>query len=128
MAVTPTVTNKIGMEDGSLALYTWVLTTAEPIGLPINYAGEWADKTWSIGDGGSDNFGGATCSIRGGNIAGKMNTLSNAAGGAAASATSAKTLTTIENPLLMAPELTVTGTDAEVTVSVLVRRPNPMRQ
>lgn len=127
MAVTPTVNNKVGMEDGSLVLYTWVLTTADPNGVPIGYAGEWADKTWSIGDGGSDNFGSATVAIQGGNVATKLNTLSNAAGGSAATATSAKTLTTIENPLYMAPALSAVGSGAEITVSVLVRRPNPMR-
>lgn len=124
--VTPSVNNKIGNEDRSIALYTWVLTTADFNGLAVELP-EWADRTWMAGVTG-DAFGGATVEIQGSNNNVDFYGLSNAAGGTALTFTAGGVKTVIENPLFMRPRLSVVGAGATITVSVLVRRPMGLRQ
>lgn len=127
--VNPTVSNLIGQQDGSMLLYTWIITTADNDGLPLEKP-EWADITWVIGRN-SDTFGGATCAVQGANINSHTNdfvTLNDAAGGGAATATAIKAITIIQNPLFVRPALTVVGAGATITVTALLRRATGMRQ
>ena len=133
--VVPTVTNTLAQSqgDGSIILWTWILTTANPIGLPIGIP-EWSDRTWSFLDGASDVAGAATCNIIGANSIQNLsavnngNRLNNAAGGAPIIVTAIGTATVIENPLYMAPALSVPGTAAVWTINLLIRRPAAIRQ
>lgn len=127
--ITPSITNTVGREDGSIILYTWILTSADVDGAPLE-APEWADVTWVIGRN-SDTFGGATCAIQGANINsndGDFVNLNDAAGGGAATATTLKSITTIQNPRYVRPKLTTAGTGATITVTALLRRATGMRQ
>lgn len=127
--ITPAVLNAIGREDGSILMYTWILTTADVDGAPVEWP-EWADMTWVVGRN-SDTFGGATCAIQGSNINshdGDFVNLDSASGGAAATATTLKSMTTIQNPRYVRPKLTTAGTGATITVTLLLRRATGMRQ
>jgi hypothetical protein len=129
--VTPTVANSglapgVGSDDGSIVLYTWNLTTANVDGVPVAVP-EWADCTVQAV---ASNWGGATLTWQGANVNADANfdSLSNAADGAAAQWTADGVKTIIENPLFMRPKLTTAGTGAIVSVTLLKRRTNPMRQ
>lgn len=127
--VNPSTVNTIGQADGSLVLYTWILTATDFDGLPLTLP-EWADVTFVIGRN-SDTFGGATCAIQGSNLnthSGDFVTLNDAAGGGAATATAIKSITIIQNPLYIRPILTVVGTANPITVTALLRRSTGMRQ
>lgn len=114
--------------DGSIIRVTWVLTTADPAGAEIAIPA-YADKTWTIGNASGDAFGGATCSIQGRNkTADTLLTLNKAATGAAATAAAAGVLATIENTAFVAPVLTAVGAGATITVVLVARRANPLRQ
>ena len=119
-----TVTNAVGSKDGSVKVVTWTLTTADPTGTAIEFP-EWADRTWTV----SGTFGGATCSIEGANANtdALFTTLSNAAGGAALTFTALGTKTQIELPLYNRPKLTTVGVGASLTVTMCMRRANPLR-
>jgi len=133
-SIDPSYVNQIGRGDGSIILATWVLITATPFGTPIEWP-EWADITFIVGDApATDVFGGATVAVTGGNIlpadypTHSFPTLNNAAGGTAATATTQKAFTVIENPRFIAPILSVVGVAASITVTALLRRANNMRQ
>lgn len=120
-----TVLNTLGHGDGSLARFTWALTTADPTGTEALYA-EWADKTWAID---SASWGGATLTLQGSNDGTNWFTLANAAGGTALTFTSGACsgACSIETPLYVRPKLTTVGVGAVVGVTLLVRRATPLR-
>jgi hypothetical protein len=122
MPITPTYTQDIGERDDTIILFTWNLTTAIPDGVPMERP-EWADRSWQA----SGAFGGATLSFQGSNDNVNWFTLSNAAGGAAATLTAAGGLSTIELPRFVRPNLTAVGVAATVAVSCCARRATPMR-
>jgi len=114
-------------DDKSFIKCTWVLTTADPTGTSIACP-EFNEKVWTIGNASGDAFGGATCSLQGINKSGDtLVTLNKAAGGAAATAAAAGVITTIENTLFVAPVLTSVGAGATITVTVVARRSNILR-
>ena len=135
--VDPTVKNsalaQAGADDGSVILYTWVLTTAAPTGTAIALP-EWADRTVHAfadpsGVGAPDIWGGATLTWQGANrdVDALYDTLANAAGGSGATWTVDGVKAIIELPLFMRPKLTTVGVSAAVTVTALIRRANPLR-
>jgi hypothetical protein len=114
--------------DRSIILVTWVLTTANFDGAFVSFP-EYADKTASIGNASGDAFGTATCAIQGKNASGDTEqTLNKPVTAAAATATAAASFAIVENPLLIAPKLTAVGSGATITVRLLFRRANPLRQ
>lgn len=120
--VTPTVTYP-GNGDGSVILYSWALTTANPDGAPVQ-GPEWADRTWTA----TGTWGGATMAPQGNNDGGaSWMPLSNASGGADVAATANDVFSTVELPLFVRPNLTVVGAGATITVTLLARRATPMR-
>ena len=123
-SVTPSMTQDISTYDMSLKQWTWLLTTADADGLPVQIP-EWADMTWqAVGFSAS----GAICSIEGSHDGTNWFTLHNAAGSAVATLGANGMITIIELPRYMRPNLSTPGTNAEVTVILLARRANPMRQ
>lgn len=113
--------------DGSLILVTWVLTNANADGAFVSVA-EYADRTITIGNASGDAFGGATVAIQGKLAAGDTaQTLNKPVTAGAASATAASAMAIVENPLFIAPLLTG-GAASTVTVRMLARRANPLRQ
>lgn len=124
----PTFTSQIGSCDGSVGMWTWLLTTADPTGDAVEMP-EWADRTWQFGKSG-DTLGGSVMTVQGANT----NTdadffgLSNAAGAAALTFNAIPSVkTVIELPRFMRPKLTTPGAGASVTVILVARRANPMR-
>jgi len=52
-------------QDRDFILSSWILTTADPIGLPVSFP-EYTDKVWTIGAAAGDSFGGTgVCSLNG---------------------------------------------------------------
>lgn len=122
MAVVPTINRNAGSGDGSVIVLSYALTTALPIGEWYEFP-EWADCCiQAVG-----TWGGATCSVEGSNDGTNAFTLSNAAGGTAATFAANGGKTVIERPRYMRPNLTTVGVGATVTVTVVIRRANPMR-
>lgn len=114
-------------DDKSFIKCTWILTTADPTGVQIACP-EFNEKVWTIGNAAGDAFGGATCALQGINKSGDtLVTLNKVAGGTAATATAAAAITTVENTLFVAPVLTVVGAGATVTVTMVARRSNILR-
>jgi hypothetical protein len=122
MTVPVTQIQNIGSGDGSLLLFSWALTTANPDGAPVS-SSEWADRTWQA----TGAFGAATLSLQGSNDGATWFNLSNAAGGTAVALTASGGVATIELPVYVRPNLTVAGVGATVTVTCLMRRATPMR-
>ena len=122
MTATATSTFEVSTGDGSVVLYTWSLTTANPDGAPIS-AVEWADRTWQV----TGTFGGATLQPQGSNDGVNWFPLSNAAGGAAVSLTVASGVATIELPRYVRPNLTTVGVGAVLTATLCARRAQPLR-
>jgi len=120
--VTPTVSRDVGERDGSVVLWTWALATANVDGFPLEWS-EWADRTFTA----SGTWGGATLSIEGSNDGTNFFTLSNAAGGTAATFTADGCKTIIETPRWARPKLTTAGSGATVTVTLCARRQTPLR-
>lgn len=127
MAVTPTLVSTVAQGgDGSIIVWQWVLTTADPIGLAV-YLPEWADRTWSIVTAAA---GAATIKLEGSNtdVTANFATMHDAAIPATSSwTTGPQCVTTVENPLYVRPNLTTVGVGATWTVTLCARRANPMR-
>src|SRR5574343_892698 len=102
--VTPTVA-QVGPQDGSTVLFTWALTTANTDGYMIEWA-EYADRCVQA----SGTWGGATLTAQGSNDGSTWFTLSNAAGGTAATWTADGGKQLLEVPRYMRPNLTTAGT------------------
>ena len=125
MAVDPTVLNSVGDEDGSVKVYSWALTTANPTGTAVEMPA-WADRTVDM----TGTIGGATMTWEGANVNVDANfsPLSNAAGAAALTMAAVPLCkAVIENPRFQRPKLTTAGSGAVLTVSVTIRRANPLR-
>ena len=120
--MTVTVTqSKPSTGDGSLILFSWALTTANPDGAPVGSA-EWADRTWqAVG-----TWGTAILALQGSNDGINWFSMSNAAGGVAIAITANLGVASIELPLMVRPVLTTVGIGAAVTVTCLMRRATPM--
>ena len=124
-----TVSRDIRESDNDKAFIkcTLILTTADPTGALIAIP-DFNDKSFTIGNAAGDAFGGATCSLQGSNVlADTLVTLNKAAGGTAATAAVAAVISTIENTLFVAPVLTAVGAGATITVTLLARRANVLR-
>ena len=104
-------------------LASWVLTTANPIGVAINLP-DYTNKVWTIGNAAGDAFGAATCTLKGVQDTGTSTALAlnKASTGLTATAVAVDVITTLENALFVFPELTVVGVGATVTVRLLARR------
>lgn len=122
MATAAYTATQPSLGDGSLNLYSWALTTANPDGAPIQ-APEWADRTWQA----TGTFGGATVAFQGSNDNVTWFSLTNAAGAAAVALTAAGGASTVELPLYVRPNLTTVGSGAAISVTLLARRATPMR-
>jgi hypothetical protein len=120
--VTPTSTEEVGNGDGSLIFYSWALTSTNTDGAPIKSA-EWADRTWQA----QGTWGGATLAFEGSNDGSTWFSMSNAASGSAIALTANGGATTIEVPLYVRPNLTTAGAGATITVTLLMRREQPLR-
>lgn len=114
----------ISSGDSSVVQFSWPIKTADPDGQPFEFA-EWADITWVA----TGTWGGATLKVQGSadNSTWVTTGLSNAAGGSEASATANKVFTTLERPRYIRPILTTVGVGADLVVTALCRRANPMR-
>lgn len=120
--VNPTFSQPNDCNDDSVKIISWALTTANPDGAPLEL-GAWADRTWQA----AGTWGGATLTFQGSNDGTNWFTLSNAAGGTAATLSANGGLATIELPRYVRPNLTTPGTGATVTATLCARRANPMR-
>lgn len=118
--VTPTVNADL-TGDGSVAMFTWALTTANSDGLPAQWI-EWSDRTLTA----TGAFGGGTLTIQGSNDGSTWVTLSDAAGGTDATATADKAITVVELTRYVRPNLTG-STAATVSVVLVARKNTPMR-
>ena len=122
----PTILSAVGDEDRSVREATWVLTTADPIGTPVQWP-EYGDRTWAVAVG---TAGAATLEIQGANtnVEADFVVLSNAAGGTALSfTTQPQCESSIEAPRFARPKLTVVGVGAVWTVVLIARRGSGMR-
>lgn len=121
-AQAPTLNNDVGAGDRSTVLWTWTITTANTDGVAVEYS-EYADKTWqAVG-----TWGGATLTLQGSNDGTNWFSLTNAAGGTAATFTADGGKAVIETPRYVRPSLTVVGVGASVVVTLCARRHTPMR-
>src|SRR2546426_4502631 len=102
----PTFNNLAGQADGSALLVTWVLTTANNVGIAIELP-EWADKTATVGETG-DVYGAGTVTVEGSNNGTDFVTLNKANQGTAGlSYTTGNNLAgVIENPRFVRAVLT----------------------
>ena len=120
MAISTSVNT--GDQDGSSKLFTWALTTADPTGDQVEWV-QWADRAFQA----NGTWGGATLTLQGSNDGTNWETLSNAAGGTAATQTANGGKAVIEVYRYARPSLTTPGTGATVAVTLHVRRAQPMR-
>lgn len=113
----------VGSNDGSVLTFSWTpLTSTNTDGAPIRST-QWADRYFTA----TGTWGGATLSIEGSNDGTNWFTLSNAAGGTAATFTANGGKSIIEIPQFIRPNLSTAGTGASITVLLTARRVNPMR-
>lgn len=118
--IAPTVT-ELPPYDGSVKKYTWTpLTETNTDGAPIEM-GPWADRSVQV----EGTFGGATVTIQGTNDGTNWQTLNNPAS-VALSFSAAGFKGILELPMKIRP-LVTGGTSVSLTVSMVVRRSNPMR-
>lgn len=128
MAVNPSlVSTAMQGGDGSVIVWQWTLTSANPIGEAVMLP-EWADRTWSVS---VTAAGTATLKFEGSNtnVTADFATMHDAAIPATSSwTTGPQCVTTVENPLYVRPNLTTPGTGATWVITLCARRANPMRQ
>lgn len=111
-------------EDGSIEVWTWTLTSADPTGTPVPWP-EYADRTVTM----SGTWGTATGALQFSNDNSTYFSCSNAAGAAAVSGRVADFgAAIIENGLYFRPNLTTPGAGATLTVTLTMRRASPLRQ
>lgn len=121
MATAPITFNRDIESDGTVELLTWTLTTANSDGAAFLMPAH-ADICWQA----QGTWGSGTLTLQGSNDGTNWFTLSNAAGGTAATFTADGGKQTIEVPRYKRPNLTG-STGATITVTALVRRNTPMR-
>jgi len=122
----PTTNRDIGKTaDGSVILLAWTnLLTANISGTPVELP-EWADICVQVV---ANTAGSATLAIEGSNDGVTWGTLFNAQGVALSFTATAAPKQVVERPRYVRPNLTVVGTSADWTVTMLMRRANPMRK
>lgn len=120
--VTPTNNGDIA-GDGSVVMFTWTpLTTTNSDGSQVEMT-PWADRCVQV----SGTFGtGGTVVIQGSNDGTTWATL-NQAQGSAASFTADSIKQIVETPRYVRPNVTAGDGTTSLTVSLIMRRPNPMR-
>lgn len=128
-AVAPTFTNKVGDSDGSIVKVEWVLTTTDDVGVGVPMP-EWIDRTWHVTLDGGGSIGGGTVAVQTAPSDTDANyaACNNAAGGLPIALTAATAAVSIENSGYMRPKLNGSTGATGVRVTLLARRPNPMRQ
>lgn len=65
--IIPTISRSLleSSDERHFVLASWILTTADPIGVPISIP-DYIDKVWTIGNASGDSFGGTgVCSLKG---------------------------------------------------------------
>ena len=123
MAVTPVYSSAVGVEDGTVQIWTWTLTTANPIGLAVQVP-EWNIHTWSAVVAGTTT-GSATLALEGSNTdtTADFGALSAVAAGTAYTATAVPFCkTTLEKPRYVRPNLTSVGSGATWVVTLCATR------
>ncbi len=120
--ITPTNNGDIS-GDGSVQMFTWAsLTTTDNDGSPVEWT-PYADRCVQV----TGTFGaGGTVVIQGSNDGSTWATL-NQAQGSAASFTGAGIRQIVETPRYVRPNVTAGDGTTSLTVSLIMRRPNPMR-
>jgi hypothetical protein len=118
--VAPTTKDISG--DGSVFLISWNLTTADTTGAPI-IGISWADRTALFQ---SLSWGGATAAIEGSNDGSVYVPLTDIQG-VAISKSANDIESIVELTRYVQPRLTIPGTAAAVTVSIVARRATPLR-
>jgi hypothetical protein len=119
----PVLNTKLGEQDGSVKVFTWTLTSADPTGTAVELP-EWADRTIQM----SGTWGTATGAVQGSNDNTTFFALNNAAGATTLGGKTADFLATIiELPRYLRPNLTTPGAGATITATLIIRRANPMR-
>lgn len=107
--------------DGSVQMFTWVLANGDD-GAPVEWT-PYADRCVQV----IGTFGaGGTVLIEGSNAGATWATLNNAQG-AAASITAATVKQIVETPRYVRPRVSAGDGTTSLTVSLIMRRPNPMR-
>ena len=109
-------------KEGSVQLVTWTLTTADHTGVGIE-ATPWADRSVMVQ---SVAYGTSTTGLEGSNDGSVWVALADPQG-TAISKTADSVEAILELTRYMRPRLTVVGTAATVTVSMLLRRMQPHR-
>lgn len=122
MSVTPSFNNSVEMEDRSVLLPTWALTTANPDGLPLNKP-SFMQMTWTA----QGAWGGATLTLQGSNDGSNWFALTKFASSTAATFTADGIVTTNEAPLFVRPNLTGVGSGAAISVVLCAIRQTPVR-
>lgn len=122
MSVTPSFNNSVEMEDRSVLLPTWALTTVNPDGLPLNKP-SFMQMTWTA----QGVWGGATLTLQGSNDGSNWFALTKFASSTAATFTADGIVTTNEAPLFVRPDLTSVGSGAAINVVLCAIRQTPVR-
>ena len=115
-----------GAQDGSVGMYTWTpLTTTNTDGRPV-FSTQFADRCVQV----TGTFGaGGSVTVQGSNDGTNWSTLNTAQGAAVAITALASGLKQIvEVPRYMRPLVTAGDGTTSVSVTMLIRRTNPMRQ
>ena len=115
----PTITDIGG--DGSVKLFTYALTTADHTGTGLEWA-QWADRSVTF----TGTWGGSTAGLEGSNDGTTWIALADPQG-SAISKTANGIEAVLELTRYVRPRLTVVGTGAAVTASILCRRAQPLR-
>jgi hypothetical protein len=126
MAAPTSVSGTYTQQDGSVRIFQWVLTTADPTGLAVCLP-EWADRTWSVSVGAA---GAATLKLEGSNtnVTADFATMHDAAVPATSSwASGPQCVNTVENPVFVRPNLTTPGAGATWTITLCARRASPIK-
>lgn len=122
--IAPTLNREAGSGDGSVLLWTWAnLVAASLAGTPVKFP-EWADCCVQII---ANTAGGATLVIQGSNDKTNWGTLNNAQGLALSVTATTAPKQVVERPLWLRPLVSGGGGTEDWTVTLLMRRPNPMR-
>jgi hypothetical protein len=121
--IVPVITRVTDQTEESILVVWTSLLTASVSGTGVEKA-QHADLCWqAVGA----NWGGATLTLQGSNDGTNWFSMTNAAGGAAATFTTDGGKQTIERPRYVRPTLTTAGTAADVTVTLYMRKQPQMR-
>jgi len=122
-SVKPTMNNTVGRSDGSVVVASWVLTSTNVDGLPIELP-EFTNFTWQY----EGTWGAATLTLQGSNSGNSYFSLTKVnTSGTAATATADGGVSTNEASRFVRPNLTTPGSGASVTVTLVANRATPLR-